>query len=267
MRPRIGLALVVLVCSASWGRGHFHILLPDSWSARKDQGVTLTLRFGHPFEHQIFDASAPRSLVVLGPDGKKTDLTSKLEKVSLKGDKGKKVAGFRVKYKPQKRGDYVFVLRSRPVYLEDDKAFIQDTVKVVLHVQAQKGWDGDLGLSELVPLTRPYGLTPGMVFQAEMPDRSRPTLDGAARIHPLSGALAEIERYNPKPPAKLPADEQITRTVKVDRQGKLTATLPEAGWWSLTVTSPHPRKHKADGKEGPLRGRSTLWVFVDEVGK
>jgi uncharacterized GH25 family protein len=263
MRLRIGLVLLLgLACCTSSGSGHFHMLLPDSPSVKKDQKVTLTFQFGHPFEHQLFDAAAPQSLAVLTPDGKKTDLTKKLQKVTLKGDKGKKVTGYRLEYTPAQRGDHVFVAVTPKVYMEEDKDFIQDTVKVVLHVQAQKGWDSNAGLLELVPLTRPYGLVPGMVFQAEMIDHVQAVKVGM--LHPLAHSLTEVERYNPTPPAKLPPDEHITRTVKLDRQAKLVVSLPDPGWWSLTVTSPHTQKHKDNGKEGPLRFRSTLWVFVDE---
>jgi uncharacterized GH25 family protein len=268
MRVRVGLVLLGLVVSAPAGRGHYHMLLPSAASAKRGEKVTLTYQFGHPFEHQLFDAAAPEKLLVVTPDGTKTDLTKQLEKVSLEGEKGKKVAGYRLDYRPTRRGDHVFVVVSARVYMEEEKDYVQDTVKVVLHVQAQKSWDADGGLMELLPLTRPYGLTPGLVFQAEMPDRlpMRSTVPpGAMAPHPFALALAEVERYNAAPPAKLPPDEQITRTLKLDRQGKLVTTLPEAGWWAVTVTSPHSRKHRAGDKDFPLRFRSTLWVYVDEA--
>jgi uncharacterized GH25 family protein len=228
---------------------------------KKDQVVTFTLRFGHPFEHQFFDAAPARRLIVVTPDGKRADLTSQLQKATVKGDKGKDVTAYQLKFKPGMRGDHVFVLVSSRVYMEEEKDFIQDTVKVILHVQAQKNWDADSGEMEMLPLTRPYGLTPGMVFQAEMIDR----VPMPGRLHPMAGALTEVERFNSAPPATLPPDEHITRTLKLDRMGKLVSTLPDPGWWALTVTSPHAGKHSVKGKEMPLRFRSTLWVFVDNV--
>jgi uncharacterized GH25 family protein len=261
MCRRIALVLLGLVCWVSTSRAHYHVFLPDSASVKKDQEVTFTLRFGHPFEHQFFDATAPQRLTVVTPDGKKTDLTKQLEKTTVKGDKGKDVAAYLLKYKPAMRGDHVFVLLSGRAYMEEEKDYVQDTVKVILHVQAQKNWDADTGQLELVPLTRPYGLPPGMVFQAEMSDRGV----AAGPVHALAGALAEVERFNPSPPTTLPPDEHITRTVKLDRQGKLIATLPDPGWWSLTVTSPHQRTEKVKDKRMPIRFRSTLWVFVDNA--
>ncbi len=261
MYSRIALAVLALLGWVSPGWGHYHVFLPDSASAKKDQEVTFTLRFGHPFEHQFFDAVPPQRLTVITPDGKKADLTNQLTKATVKGDKGKDVTAFQLKYKPAMRGDHVFVLLSGRVYMEEEKDYIQDTVKVVLHVQAQKNWDADSGQLELVPLTRPYGMTPGVAFVAEIVDRVPKT----GRLHPMAGAMTEVERFNPMPPTTLPPDELITRTVKIDRHGKLVATLPDTGWWAITVTSPHPGKHAIDGKEMPLRFRSTLWVFVDNA--
>jgi uncharacterized GH25 family protein len=89
-----------------------------------------------------------------------------------------------------------------------------------------------------------------MVFQAQIKGQG-----------PLAAAVVEVERYNADPPKDLPADEQITRRVKTDPNGIVTTTLPEPGWWCLTVTRPAGMK-KRDGTDRPLRQRSTLWVFV-----
>ena len=35
----------------------------------------------------------------------------------------------------------MIVLQAAPVFLEEEGEFVHDTVKVVFHVQAQKGWD------------------------------------------------------------------------------------------------------------------------------
>jgi uncharacterized GH25 family protein len=236
------------------------MLLPQSASAKKGETITITYQWGHPFEHQLFDAPQPESLLVLLPDGKRVELTDKLIKTTRKtGDK--EATAYQLRFTPQERGDHVFILRTPPIWMEEDGEFLQDTIKMVLHVQAQKGWDAVLGDFELVPLTRPYGLRQGMVFQVEaLPARSvsdgRPRLDG----------LVEIERYNAAPPKKLPPDEEITRTVRLDANGVATTTLDEAGWWCLTVARPQGTRMR-DGKSYPLRQRATLWVFVDEAAR
>jgi cobalt/nickel transport protein len=239
---------------AGMGSAHFNMLLPPTASARKGEALTITYQWGHPFEHQLFDAPQPLSLIVLAPDGKKTELTDRLERIARKSEP-KDVTAYQLRFTPELRGDYVFVLQTPPIWMEEDGEFLQDTVKVVLHVQAQKGWDAALDEFEFLPLTRPYGLRPGMVFQAQMLPK------------PSSGTgafgLVEVERYNAEPPRELPPDEQMTRTVKLDPNGVATTTLTEPGWWCLTVGRLHGTRMR-EGKSYPLRRRATLWVHVDQ---
>ncbi len=247
-----------LSLSAGFAAAHFNMLLPQTASAKKGETVAITYQWGHPFEHQLFDAPRPQSLIALSPDGKHIELMDKLAKITLKSG-AREVTAHRLRFTPQQRGDYVLVLQTPPIWMEEDGEFLQDTVKMVLHVQAQKGWDAAAGGFELVPLTRPYGLRPGMVFQAEMPP-ARSTGKGDPRSR---CGLVEIERYNAAPPKKLPPDEEITRTVRLDANGVATTTLNEAGWWCLTVARPNGTRRR-DGKSYPLRQRATFWVFVNE---
>jgi cobalt/nickel transport protein len=254
MRRTAALAVLAILAAGGRSAAHFPMLLPSPPSAKKGEGVTLLYQWGHPFEHQLFDAPDPLSLTVRAPDGKQTDLTASLRKVAVAAGEGK-AAAFRFEYTPEVRGDHVFVLEAPPLWMEVDREFLRDTAQAVLHVQAQKGWEGPPDLKEgWRPLTRPYGLQPGMVFQAQA------LLGG----RPLAGALVEVEHFNPEPPRELPPDEQITRTVRTDPNGVATATLTEPGWWALTASTPGETKER-DGKAYPVRRRLTLWVHVDEA--
>jgi uncharacterized GH25 family protein len=246
-----GLVLLAAAAVDAPAGAHYSMLLPEAAGAKKGEAVTLTYQWGHPFEHQLFDAPPPVSLTVRGPDGKQTNLKGSLEKTTLEGGE-KKVTAYRLRFTPAERGDYVFVLRTPPMWMEEEGEFLQDTVQVVLHVQAQKGWDAPEREGAWEPLTRPYGLPAGVAFQARL---SPPA--------PAGGRLVEIERYNRTPPDKLPPDEQITHTAKTDPNGVVTATLTDPGWWCLTATVGHDKKER-DGKEYPLRQRSILWVHVDD---
>jgi uncharacterized GH25 family protein len=228
------------------------MLLPDKPAAKTGEAVTLTYQFGHPFEHQLFDTQPPKQFVVVAPDGTRTDLTAKLEKVAVDGADGKKVTAYRATFTPEKRGDYLVLAVAAPVTVEGEKLPLRDLVKVVVHVQTQNGWDRRAGLKdappEPAPLTRPYGLKAGMAFRAEFEEETR---DGP---RPLAGALVEVERYNPAAPKELPPDEHITRSAKTDRVGTATVTLTEPGWWAVTAV------RDRDG----TRQRGTFWVFVDD---
>jgi cobalt/nickel transport protein len=249
-RSLLALALAGLLAPAAGA--HFNMLLPEKPSAGKEP-VTILYQWGHPFEHQLFDAPAPQSVSVLAPDGTKTDLAGMLKEIKVPGEE-RKVTAFQFRFTPGQRGDFVFTLITPPIWMGEEEQFFQDTVKVVLHVQAQGGWDAAAGQDfELVPLTRPYGLEPGMVFQAQ----------ATAGGKPLAGSLVEIERYNAAPPRELPPDEHITRTARTDPNGVVTCTLTGPGWWCVTAERDGgSRQH--DGKAYPVRQRTTLWVFVDE---
>ncbi len=247
------LGLLALGLAAGPAAGHFNMLLPASASARRGEPVTVLYQWGHPYEHQLFDAPAPRSLTVFGPEGRPTDLLSGLIRTMRPAAGKMSVTAYEVRFTPDRRGDFQFVLTTPPIWLEEEQEFIQDTVTAVLHVQAQKGWDIDRGLPlEVLPLTRPYGLQPGMAFQAQV------RADGK----PLGGALVEVEQYHPAEPPRLPPDEHITRTVRTDPGGSAVVTLTEPGWWCLTAQRDGGRREHG-GKRFPLRQRATLWVFVD----
>jgi uncharacterized GH25 family protein len=258
---RITIAVLAALWSANAVSGHYTILLPDKASLKKGESVTLLYQWGHPFEHQIFDALSPGPTFVLSPEGKLIRLTSEETTMS---ETQKKHRAYRFQIGADERGDYVFYSIGSPIWMEEDQLFIGDCTKVIVHVQAQKGWDAsvmppvrqatrDRDIVEMVPLTRPYGLQPGTNFQAQVFKNEKP----------LSGVLVEIERYNPMPPKDLPPDEHITRIAKTDPNGIVTCTLPESGWWCIAARSDGDVIER-DGKKFPFRRRAILWVFVDE---
>ncbi|HEV3263259.1 MAG TPA: DUF4198 domain-containing protein [Gemmataceae bacterium] len=243
------LALTLVGVTVSPAAAHFNMLLPQTPSVKRGEAVTVVYQWGHPFEHQLFNAPPPAKLLALSPGGTSTDLLKALEKFRQQG-----VTGYRFRFSARERGDFVFVLNTPPIWMEEDQEFLQDTVKVVLHVQAQKGWDQTAGQGfEMAPLTRPYGLQPGMVFQTQVLGDGKPS----------AGTLVEIEHYHPEAPRELPPDEQMTHTAKTDRNGVVTCTLTEPGWWCLTAGRDGGRR-KRQGQAYPVRQRTTLWVFVDD---
>lgn len=253
---RLVLLLLGIIHFPASAAAHFHMLLPKAASIKKGEEMTILFQWGHPFEHQLFDAVAPERVTLRGPDGKAIKLPRKLEEITVPATDQKEVTAFQIRYTPQIRGDFVFVVKCPPIWMEEDQEFFEDTVKVVVHVQAQKGWDAVNGdRFEWVPLTRPYGLQPGTVFQAQ----------ALAEGKPVPGALVEIERYHPtvRKEEDLPPEEQRTLTAKTDPQGVVTYTLSEPGWWCITAQRLQgTREHQ--GKAYPVKQRATHWIYVDE---
>src|SRR5262249_50239784 len=140
---RILIAIVVQMACVGASCAHYNMLIPGKPWANKGEKIAFTYQFGHPFEHELFDAPKPLAVNVILPDGK-TQAVNKLDKVDLKGIDGKKVDAFSFTYELQMRGDHTFILQTPPIWMEESNDFVQDTVKVVLHVQTQKNWDAGL---------------------------------------------------------------------------------------------------------------------------
>jgi cobalt/nickel transport protein len=269
---RLTMLSIVFALAASPASAHYQMLLPDKPALKKGETVTVVYQWGHPYEHQLFDAPKPTGFVVITPGGKRVELLTRLEAIEVPGEEGKKVKAWRVQYTPEERGDHVFVLHADAIFLEEEEIFVQDTVKTVVHVEAQKGWDALMQLDfEFEPLTRPYGLQPGLVFQARLQTllqaKAEPRLPGdpppPGALVAASGFAIEVERYHTSTPKELPPDEQITRVVKTDPVGVVTCTLPEGGWWGLTAIRPGGMRTHKD-KAYPVKQRTTFWVHVDE---
>ena len=283
MRPLLPCpaALLLVLASGPAARAHYHMLIPDRHSVKAGDKVTFIYQFGHPFEHQLFDAEAPARATVFAPDGKTTDVLGSLEKVTVPGEGDKRVSAYRFTFTPPGRGDYVFLFDSPPVWMEEEKRFVQDRTKVVLHVEAQRGWwreavpnDGRPKAlahqeTEIVPLTRPYGILRGSVFRVEVTglrEWMRRVENGVAIDVelPLHRCLVEAERYNPAPPKNTPVDELITFTARTDAAGTAAFTLGglQPAWWCITANKDAGLERERDGKKYPVRQRATFWVHV-----
>jgi cobalt/nickel transport protein len=254
MRP-LSFALAVLSLAAPSAGAQFNMLLPESASVKKGEAVAFIYQWGQPFEHELYDAPKPARVNVLFPDARShKDLTGTLEVLRKPGVDGKQVAAWRFSFTPQQKGDHTFFLETPAIWLEGAKEFVQDIVRVTLHVQTQHGWDADPADGfRILPVTRPYGLLPGMIFQGEVMRKQITDVD----------PQIDIERYNPTPPKELPDEEFITFRTRLDSNGLFTFAFPEAGWWSFTAQR-LGEGHMRNGREYPLRQRLTMWVHVGE---
>lgn len=249
------LGFVALIAFGSDALAHYHMLVPNKSSVKSGDEAVFVYQFGHPFEHEIADAAEPVSVLIYLPNGKTFDAKSKLRKIEIAGDKGKKHVGFQLAYTPEQRGDHIVVFSAPPVMLDGENLPVHDTVKSVLHVQTENGWESRLAhgksqRADLIFLTRPYSLRAGMLIRAAFYDLSG---DPKGATGPQSNAVVEIERYNPEPPKDLPPEEHITYSARTDDKGVVATTLPDPGWWAITAIKPTSKAIH----------RCTLWVHVD----
>jgi Domain of unknown function (DUF4198) len=263
MRRRIHLiAILFLSILAPAVQGQNHILLPDRPSVKRGEKVSFQYQFGRAYRQVTLDVEKPKFAVVIDADGKSTDVLRSFEKVARPGIGGdKKVNAYTFDWTPTAAGDYVVFVQPQLADLDGDKLVCDDTVQLVIHVEAQKGWERrpmtDELTSALRPITRPYGLRPNMVFQSEARWADR-----------IAYPMMEFERYNAVAPPAIPAAEHVTYSSLTGPDGTSVFAFPEAGWWGVTAVKTYNRGTDYEtvvrgGKTCRIVSRATMWVHVD----
>jgi cobalt/nickel transport protein len=147
-------------------------------------------------------------------------------------------------------------MEPRPYWEPIEDCYIIHYTKTVIGAFGQEeGWDEPLGLkTEIVPLTRPFGLYSGNVFQGVV------MLDGK----PVPKAEVEVEFYNREGKATAPTDYMVTQVVKADQNGVFTYAVPRAGWWGFAALNISDHKIKHEGEEKDIELGAVLWVQFHE---
>lgn len=246
--------LIVLsshLCSAA--HAHFQMIIPsdDMVSQEESRKVNLDVRFYHPFEGSGMNMVKPAQFGVMVGEGK-INLLNDLKDVKVKDGEGKMFTAFKTTYSIKKPGDHIFYVEPTPYWEPAEEAFIIHDTKVIVNALGlEEGWDKEVGFkTEIVPLTRPYGLWVGNVFQGIV------KLDGK----PVPFAKVEVEYYNEDGKVKAPGDPMITQVIKADENGVFTYAMPEAGWWGFAALSTDEKTMTHEGKEYPVEIGAVLWV-------
>ena len=135
--------------------------------------------------------------------------------------------------------------------MSEDSFIVHYTKVIVNAFGLEAGWDEELGLkTEIVPLTRPYGLYTGNVFQ------------GIVKVNgePAPFTEVEVEYFNEGGKVKAPADPMITQVVKTDTNGVFTYAMPKTGWWGFAALNEDENTMTRDGKEYPVEIGAVIWV-------
>lgn len=249
---RLAVAVLLLV-TATAARAHFGVILPSDDIVTQDDSRTLELQvmFIHPFEGHYMNMAKPAQFGVLA-QGKKQDLLATLVE--------KKVGQFSTwtaAYQIRRPGDHIFYVEPSPYFEPAEESFIIHYTKVIVNsLGMEEGWDAKVGLkTEIVPLTRPYGLWTGNVFQGQVQVKGQPA--------PF--AEVEVEYYN-EDSIVPPADPFITQVVKADGSGIFTYAMPRAGWWGFAALSTDDQKLRhTDGNEYAVEIGAVLWVKTHDM--
>jgi cobalt/nickel transport protein len=226
---------------------HFAMIVPSDSMIEEGESreVKVTLSFSHPFKREGMDLDKPSQFGVVMSRWKKS-LRSLLERTNVMGH-----TGWMVEYRIARRGVYSFYMEQKPYWdPAEDRYFVHHAKTVIAAFNYEKGWDKPLGLkTEIVPLTRPFGLYAGNVFQ------------GIVMLHgkPVPYAPVEVEYYNEKGKAEAPTAYMITQGTKADSNGVFTYAVPKAGWWGFAALNTS-EKMKYQGEEKDVELGAILWV-------
>jgi len=235
-------------CAAQTAFAHFGMVIPsDSMVMQGDnKDVTLTLSFSHPFEGVGMELEKPKVFAVMA-NGKKEDLLRGLKETKVMGHKA-----WTTDYKIKRPGVYAFYMEPNPYWEPAEDCFIVHYTKTVVTAFGDdEGWDEEIGLkTEIVPLSKPFGLYAGNVFQGIV------KMDGK----PIPFAEVEVEYYNEDKKAEAPTDYMITQTIKADKNGLFTYAVPKAGWWGFAALNTSNKKRQIKGEEKDVELGAVIWV-------
>jgi cobalt/nickel transport protein len=231
---------------------HFGMMIPsDSMIMQEDnRNVQVTLSFSHPFEMVGMELEKPKKFDVIF-DGEKSDLLETLKKTQVMGH-----TAWETDYPVKRPGVYIFSMEPVPYWEPAEDCFIVHYTKTVITAFGDdEGWDAEAGLkTEIVPLSKPFGLYAGNVFQGIV------KLDGK----PVPFAEVEIEYYNQDKKVEAPTEYMITQAIKADQNGIFTYAVPAAGWWGFSALNTADFKLKHEGQDKDVELGAVIWVLFHE---
>ncbi len=252
----VSLVVVLVLAFSSQTFAHFGMLIPSDNMVMQDENrtVNLQLSFSHPMEMIGMDLVRTKAVKVL-TSGQQHDMLDSLKSIRVMGK-----SAWRLDYQIKRPGVYTFYMEPQPYWEPVEDVFIIHYTKTVITAfGVDEGWDQEIGLkAEIVPLSKPFGLYAGNVFQGIV------KLDGK----PVSYAEVEVEFYNQDKNAQAPTDYMVTQTIKADQNGVFTYAVPNAGWWGFAALNEANYKLKTkSGEEKGVELGAVIWVhFEDWLG-
>lgn len=242
------LVAVFLLGSLMVASAHFGMVIPsdDMIIMTDSKNISLEIKFMHPMEGDYMNMLKPVQFGVM-LQGERTDLLDTLQEKKVND-----CTTWEANYQIKRPGDYIFYVEPQPYWEPAEDCFIIHYTKVIVNsLGLEVGWDEEIGLkTEIIPLTRPYGLWTGNVFQGIV------KVNG--KVVPFTEI--EVEYYNQDGKVKCPADPMITQVIKADQAGVFTYAMPRAGWWGFAALNEDEEKIKHNGEEKLVEIGAVLWV-------
>ena len=252
MKSLFSTTLAIAALTGTTALAHYGMIIPSDPMVSQEDGrsVQLSVSFSHPFELNGMVLEEPVSFNVTH-DGETTDLLGDLTATDIMGQ-----AGYSLDYPLERPGTYVFAMEPKPYWEPAEDSYIVHYTKTYVSAfDDDEGWDTELGLrTEIVPLSKPFGLWDGNVFQGIV------KLEG----EPVPYAEVEVEYYNEDGDAEAPSELMITQTVKADGNGVFTYAAPSDGWWGFAALNTAPETMAHEGTDKAVELGAVIWVHFEE---
>ncbi len=255
MKRTIGIWMIIAAVFGLAGSafGHFGMVIPSDNMVMQNENrsVNLKLSFSHPMEMVGMELVKPKAFSVWA-NGKKLDLLDNIKPTQVMDHKA-----WQLDYPIKRPGIYMFYMEPQPYWEPAEDVFIIHYTKTVVTAFGDdEGWDEEIGLkTEIVPLSKPFGLYTGNVFQGIV------KLNGK----PIPFPEVEVEYYNIQNKAQAPTDYMVTQTIKADDNGVFTYAVPKSGWWGFAALNEADFKLKTiSGEEKGVELGAVIWIHFED---
>lgn len=242
---------------------HFGTIVPsdDIVSAEDPKTLTFDIEFIHPMERHFMEMAKPKQFSVRHR-GKTTSLTDTLVEAKGKSpDQDREFTFWTAEYTIKRPGDYLFYVEPTPYWEPAEDAFIVHYTKVCVNALGlEAGWDEPTGVeTEIIPLTRPYGLWTGNLFTGQVLLKGAPVPFAEVEVEYLNDSPGNIAVITP------PADPYVTQVVKADADGVFSYAMPKAGWWGFAALNEADWKLQHDGVDKNVEIGAVMWVYTRDM--
>jgi uncharacterized GH25 family protein len=215
----------------------------------------VSIAFGHPFAQQAADMDLVQMFAAIRYPLEAGGQTIRREFLdTLRPAKYLKKNAWAGTVPLPDPGLYQLVLETRPYWEEKQGIFLQQFAQMLVPVQGYEyGWEIPVGLKlEILPLTRPFGLTAPALFTG------RVLLDG--KILPDTPVPIEYLNMDKR---TVPSPYHQTQRLRTNEHGIFSFVCPHPGWWGFAaVTAGDPLKGP-DGQSTDTELSGVLWMYVD----
>ena len=212
----------------------------DNVNDKKDANIKIDAMFIHPFEQSGMNMEKPKGIFV----------NNSKNSLPLKETKKFDNKAWETSYSIDKPAVYKFFVQPEPYFEESEGLFISHVPKVIVSAfGVEDGWDEPIGLKyEIVPLTKPFALYAGNIFQGVV------LKDGKPQVN----VEVEVELYN-EFDLKAPTSSHITQSIKTDKNGVFSFVMNHKGWWGFAALIEEGEK-ELNGKKYPIENGALLWL-------